>query len=329
MPLRLILVAGVSAASIGSAAAQTSLLTSPQISPVISPWPKDAVDSDPAETAEGAEAARPESAKAPEAAKTPEAAKAPEISDVDIDKLDWSQLNMDSVTLTNPPAKKAAPSKTATSKSTSPDLSWSSQDKPNGSSAVTVKQPLSTYLDAKIGADMNVVRQPTLTASDQLSQKLANGGSLPQSSGSAWATLTTPGVASLWDKTSVEARIDPSQDQSKLGTSLSKSLPLNEQYSVTLQNGYNVIEQNALPVPGLPGRSLRNYETEQSAKLSIAQTGTSFTAGQTLSTTDDKWLRKVGAEQKLFGGVSINGSIGETPLGAANKSLTAGFKQSW
>jgi hypothetical protein len=74
---------------------------------------------------------------------------------------------------------------------------------------------------------------------------------------------------------------------------------------------------------------VRNYETDQSAKLSIIDTGTSFTAGQTLSTTDDKWLRNIGAEQKLFGGVSISGSIGETSLGTTNKSLTAGFKQSW
>jgi hypothetical protein len=52
-------------------------------------------------------------------------------------------------------------------------------------------------------------------------------------------------------------------------------------------------------------------------------------AGQTLSTSDDKWLRKVGAEQKLFDGVTISGSIGETPSGAANKSLSAGFRRSW
>jgi len=48
-----------------------------------------------------------------------------------------------------------------------------------------------------------------------------------------------------------------------------------------------------------------------------------------LSTTDDKWLRKVGAEQKLFDGVTISGSIGETAQGASNKSITAGFKRSW
>ena len=38
---------------------------------------------------------------------------------------------------------------------------------------------------------------------------------------------------------------------------------------------------------------------------------------------------QIGAEQKLFGGVGISGSIGETTLGTTNKSLTAGFRQSW
>ena len=52
-------------------------------------------------------------------------------------------------------------------------------------------------------------------------------------------------------------------------------------------------------------------------------------AGQTLSTSDDKWLRKVGAEQKLFDGVTVSGSVGETPTGATNKSFSAGFKRSW
>jgi hypothetical protein len=169
-----------------------------------------------------------------------------------------------------------------------------------------------------------------LTSSDLLRQKFSTDAPPSQSSGTAWAAITAPGVASIWDKTAVEARVDPSQEQSKLGTSLSKSLPLSEQYSLTLQNGYNVIQQGIVPVPGIIAtRPARNYETEQSAKLSIADTGTSFMAGQTLSSTDDKWLRKIGAEQKLFDGVSISGSIGETPLGITNKSLTAGFKRSW
>jgi hypothetical protein len=165
--------------------------------------------------------------------------------------------------------------------------------------------------------------------SEMLADKAANGGNDPQSSGSAWAGITTPGVGAIWDKTAIEARVDPSQDQSKLGTSLSKSVALNERYSVTLQNGYSVIQQGIVPVPGIIPHPSRNYETDQSAKLTNADTGTSFSAGATLSSGDDRWLRKIGAEQKLFGGVNISGSIGETPYGTTNKSLTAGFKQSW
>jgi hypothetical protein len=248
--------------------------------------------------------------------------------DVDISglELDWSQLNVDASTLNiNPSSKSRVPPQAAPST----EMSWSSQDKPNGSAAVSVKQPLSTFWDARVGADMTVAPQQTLTGSQVLSEKLANGGSEPQSSGTAWAAITAPGVGSIWDKTAVEARVDPSQDQSKVGTSLSKSLPLNQQYSLTLQDGYNVIQQGVVPVPGITGRPLRNYETDQSAKLSIAETGTSFIAGQSLSSTDDRWLRRIGAEQKLFGGISIAGSIGETPLGVTDKSITAGFKQSW
>jgi len=207
-------------------------------------------------------------------------------------------------------------------------MSWSSKNNANGSAGVSVKQPLSPFWDTRIGADMTVAPQPT-TMSELLSEKVANGGNAPQSSGTAWAAMTAPGVGSIWDKTAVEARVDPGQESSKLGTSLSKSLPLSDQYSLTLQNGYNLTQQGILPVPGVVARPVRSYETEQSARLSIADTGTSLIAGQTLSSADDKWLRKVGAEQKLFDGVSITGSIGETPLGTTNKSLTAGFKRSW
>jgi hypothetical protein len=40
-------------------------------------------------------------------------------------------------------------------------------------------------------------------------------------------------------------------------------------------------------------------------------------------------LRKIGAEQKIVGGFNISGSVAETALGPSNKSITAGFKQSW
>ena len=263
-------------------------------------------------------------------APTAEAAAAPDVNDadimkgIDVSKLDWSQLYVDASTLTAPAPKGRAAPKAATA-----DAAWSANQKANGVSHVSVKQSISPFLDTRVGADMTVARQGTLTTSELLSEKLANGGSLPQSSGTAWAAISAPGVGSIWDRTAVEARVDPGQEQSKLGTTLSKSLPLSEQYSLSLQNGYNVIQQGIVPVPGIISRPARNYETDQTAKLSVTGTGTSFIAGQTLSTADDKWLRKIGAEQKLFDGVTISGSIGETAQGTANKSFSAGFKRSW
>jgi len=250
-----------------------------------------------------------------------------DMSGVDINNLDWSQLTVDAATLMNTPAAKARQASGTTGTAQS-GMAWSGNNKADGASSVSVKQSISPFWNTQIGADMTVAREPT-TMSELMEEKATNGGGTAQSSGSAWASMTGPGAGSIWDKTAIEARLDPSQDRSKLGTSLSKSMPLNGQYSLTLQNGYNMTQQGVVPVPGIGGSPARSYETDQTAKLSIGDTGTSVTAGQTMSSTDDKWLRSIGAEQKLFDGVSVSGSIGETAQGATNKSISAGFKRSW
>lgn len=239
---------------------------------------------------------------------------------------DWSQLNTDGFTLSR---EASLQQRRATQSASGAALAWSSHDNADGSAALTVKQSVSPLWDARIGADMTVVRASSpLTASDLVTDKLGIDGHPSQSSGTAWAAATAPGLGSIWDKTAIEARIDPAQDQTRFGTSLSKSVPLDGgQYALTLQNGYNVVQQSTLP--GVGGRFEHSYGTDQSARLNITDTGTSLTAGQSLSSTDDRWLRKIGAEQKLFDGVSIAGSISETALGPLNTSLTAAFKHSW
>src|ERR1700724_3347406 len=68
---------------------------------------------------------------------------APDADIPDIRDLDWSQLNVDASTLTKSPASKAR------SPQAGPGavMSWSSKDTPDGSSAVSVKQPLSPFWD--------------------------------------------------------------------------------------------------------------------------------------------------------------------------------------
>jgi hypothetical protein len=256
---------------------------------------------------------------------------APEIRDQPAATLDFPEPDWSLLDTSNSAEARSSPRQQRASQASDATTSWTSQDKPDGSTGLSVKQPLLPFWDARIGADMNVARRsPTMTTSEMLREKYGPDGSPSQSGGTAWAAVTAPGVGSIWDKTAIEARIDPGQDQSKLATSFSKSMPLaGNQYSLTLQNGYNVVQQAGLPVIGFNGRPTRSYETDQSAKLRLNDTGTSLVAGQSLSTVDDKWLRKVGAEQQVFGGVNISATVSETLQGPANKSLTAGFKHSW
>ncbi|MGV7217447.1 hypothetical protein SO180_29690, partial [Bradyrhizobium sp. UFLA05-112] len=133
----------------------------------------------------------------------------------------------------------------------------------------------------------------------------------------------------IWDKTVVKARVDPGTENSNIQALLTKSLPLSNDYTLAVDVDYNMIQQGKMPLFGGAGQEMRNYETHQSAKVTITGIGTSLVVGQTMSTVDDKWLRTFGAEQKLFNGVTISSAIGETAQGTTNMSLKAEFKKSW
>ena len=224
-----------------SLAAAFILLTFPALGQSI--WPKP-----PAEAA--TDAADTDDSQRNTAAKT-EAAESDDIlKDVDVSKLDWSQLNVDASAPGQGPAAKTGGAKGGQGGSA---LSWSNNSKANGGADVSVKQSVWSFWDTRVGADMRVTREPT-TMSELLAEKASNGGSLPQSGGSAWAAITAPGAAGIWDKTAVEARIDPQSEQSKLGTSISKQVLLSDFYALTRQNGYNVTQQGLSGVPGLPSR---------------------------------------------------------------------------
>ena len=148
---------------------------------------------------------------------------------------------------------------------------------------------------------------------DSLSDKMLSGDTPKNSSGTAWASMTGPGVPHVWDKTAVDVSMDSGTDQGKVGTTLSRSVPLADNaYSVTLQNAYRLTQPAPTPLTSSSSQESRTLEIERSARFSVNQTGTSLVAGQTLSSTDDKWLGKVGAEQKLFGDVTVTGTVNET-----------------
>ena len=246
--------------------------------------------------------------------------------------IDWSALDWNPATLSLPAPK----SWSAPGADTINSANWDRKDNPDGTAALSVKRSLPTTWDTKVGVDLGLAPPPSTNLRSLPADRLLTG-SQDRSTGVAWANMSVPGI-------SLDARVDPQQDQSIVGTTLSKSLPIGRAFSVTVQNGYSVTKMLANPAnpalaapglvalpqgsPALPAPS-QFYSTDRTAKVDILPTGTTFSAGEKLSTIDEKWLRTIGAEQKLFGNISITGAVSETTTGIPDKSITAGYKKSW
>ena len=220
------------------------------------------------------------------------------------ESIDWSALNWDASRLPLPGGNQSSWQAPALAK---PDFSFDRTEKRDGSSAVTMKKALPTDWDSKVGIDMTVPHPPTTAMTPIDADQFLPGTTTQSSNGAAWASVTAPAlnVPAGWDKATIDARFDPTQEQRKIGTSVSKSVPLNERFSVTLQNGYAMTHApstlstasgtfTAPPQPGVTGTT-NSFSSENSAKLNLLPTGTSFSVGTALSTADEKWRRSVGA----------------------------------
>lgn len=177
---------------------------------------------------------------------------------------------------------------------------------------------------SRIGIDYH---KPSIPAAEFQPGPLVAGAIPDQSTGAAWAKVTAPGFEFPlgWDQTSIETRVDPASEQGQLGTTLSRSVPVGEDVTVTLQNGLSVVRT-------LPNTAThtQGWASSQALRFNILPTDTSLSVGANISSTDDKWLRSLSAEQKLFGGpFNVTGSVSETGSGEMSKSLTAGFKRTW
>ena len=113
---------------------------------------------------------------------------------------------------------------------------------PDESKHKTVKpfasMPLASDWSSKAGIDY---RKPSFPAADFQPGALTAGSVPDQSNGVAWATVTAPGFQFPlgWDQTSIETRVDPSQQQSKVGTTLSRSVPVGENVMATQRQPAN------------------------------------------------------------------------------------------
>jgi hypothetical protein len=198
----------------------------------------------------------------------------------------------------------------------------------DGSSSVVVKQPLQTDWNNSVGADLGpsnsgAFGQPLPTTRDTTP------------SGAAWASLGVPNIGSL------DARVDPSGEQGKIGTTFKQSIPFGGRFAVTLQGTYSVTEMlgqpsagpTDLPLMRLPsapvGATPQVFGNERSVRFNILPTGTTLGAGVTTASNDPVTHNVFSAEQRLYGPLQITTAVTDFGQATSSKSITAGFKFHW
>jgi hypothetical protein len=206
----------------------------------------------------------------------------------------------------------------------------------DGSSKVAVKQPLATAdWEANVGADLKTAPPPATSFEPG---KPYPGSADDAGSAAAWASIGLPNLAS------VDARVDPANDQGKLGGTLKHSMPIGKDVAVTVQDTYSVTETFSQPATGAAGIPLlaaplpaasdsqapsEIYGNEKSVKLAISPTGTTLAAGITTASNDPVTHNSLSADQKLFGPLHVTTAVSDIGQPVTNKSITAGFKLNW
>lgn len=222
--------------------------------------------------------------------------------------------------------------------SATPDPIFGSRtENSDGSVSMTVGHRFDIGWETKIGTDVKYTNSVGSSTADNM----LRGAPAGQSTGAVWGNVTVP-TPYIWDKTSLQARIDDGEDRGKLGATLSRSIPFGQSLSLTWQNSYSVshplsdrhtetpvLPMMATPVPtGTPDDSTA-WTTSQQLRLDIGRSGTSFSAGTSLSNADDLWHNKLSVEQTVVGPLKLTTSIEDPGTAASKKTISAAFKQVW
>jgi hypothetical protein len=201
------------------------------------------------------------------------------------------------------------------------------------STTMVLKQPLPVDWDAKVGADLGLRAAPSLTYSPD---PWKAGSANDRGSGAAWASVgVVPSLATL------DARVDPGNDQGRVGTTFKHSMPVGSRFSVTLQNSYSVTETfsasssptpSDIPMVTIPATGVTTpqvWGSEKAAKFDILSTGTSFGAKVANNSTDPVTHNQFSAEQNIYGPLNVTTAVTDVGQTSVSKSITARFKLNW
>ena len=234
-------------------------------------------------------------------------------------------LAFDPATLTTVPAK---PLRIRGSDANGFDITRS--QKPDGSTTVVIKQPLPTEWTNTVGAELPASNSALSTELDH-PLATARGG---LGSAATWASVGVPYIGS------VDARVDPRNEQGKIGTTVKQSIPFGQRFALTVQDTYSVTDTVGRPSPGpadLPLMALppstpttpQVFGNEKAIKFNILPTGTTLGAGVVTASNDPATHNSLSADQKLYGPLHVTTAVTDLGQTTSSKSITAGLKLHW
>lgn len=203
-----------------------------------------------------------------------------------------------------------------------------------GVSTVVFKQPIALETGAwraRLGAELGMAPDASAgwTPDNPLRvQRNARGAN------AAWASVDVHEFAA------VDARVNPAGEQGQLATTLKRSMPIGSHLSMTLRSRTSMTETfgrglttSDIPLMALPSTdgttTSRVWGQENSARLNILATGTTFGAGVSSSSTDPLTHNTLTAEQKLYGPLSVSTSIYDVGMEGESRSVSARAKLNW
>lgn len=166
-------------------------------------------------------------------------------------------------------------------------------------------------LATQVGLDMS-------TAKSSVAPVAQPGGETVN--GTAYAKVTLAALPDwlLWQKGAVNITVSPTEEESKVGTTLSRSWTINDGLKAELADTYQL------------GRSGATNGWQMNKSLSVQNTDTRTTVSLGASATDEtqRLLPSLSAQQKVFGDLHVTTTVADTG-GDINKSITAGFSHRW
>ncbi len=204
----------------------------------------------------------------------------------------------------------------------------------DGVSTVIINKPIAPSAGdwkAKVGADLGVAPDTQTGFSPDNPLRVQRDA---RDANAAWASVDVREFAT------VDARVSPASEQGMLATTFKRSVPIGGNLSMTLQSRTSMTESygrgtasSDIPLMALPASdgttTPRVWGQENSARLNILATGTTFGAGVSSSSTDTVTHNTLTAEQKLYGPVSVSTAITDAGRSWENKSVSARARFNW